>query len=405
MSDSGSHTEVISAAANYAGYEYQHYHFLWKLLKLYPGETAGFEVNDDVHTELNDDYQVLIQVKHSIQKNQDGSTVNLTTKDIDLWKTLYNWSCIITDSAQQRSMVSEQIKFLEKTDFILTSNKSYSDNNKFIALLDSFKNKDINVSNFKDEIEKLKTQGKNASVNNYIDKFISLDDEVLYLFLHQIYFELGITDIIDECKKAIATKYIPNEKVDEVFNILDSKIRENSYYTILEGNKVQITFEDFCKKYRIIFERAKSSELKETYTKDVILPDSLLEQTFVRQLLDIGYVKEENKEFIIDYTTRKINLETHLKRWEMNGEIISEDIDAFDEDNITAFKNRSYSVYRNCKDDELNIKACQLVDEIIQCKLKFRELELSTMLSNGEYFRLSDKPVIGWHRDWETMYK
>jgi hypothetical protein len=38
-----------------------------------------------------------IQIKHATQKNVDGSAKNLTDFDSDLWKTLSNWSKVITD--------------------------------------------------------------------------------------------------------------------------------------------------------------------------------------------------------------------------------------------------------------------------------------------------------------------
>ncbi|MFC6979796.1 hypothetical protein [Microbulbifer taiwanensis] len=63
------HTEKTSAAGTIAGFDFQYYYFLYKLLTLKKGETIGFEALDDVHTQLNNNHQILIQIKHTIQKN------------------------------------------------------------------------------------------------------------------------------------------------------------------------------------------------------------------------------------------------------------------------------------------------------------------------------------------------
>jgi hypothetical protein len=71
--------------------------FLWKVLLLQPNESVGLEVKDDVHTDLSNNHKILYQLKHTIKKNPGGSIANLTTSDLDLWKTFSNWSKVISD--------------------------------------------------------------------------------------------------------------------------------------------------------------------------------------------------------------------------------------------------------------------------------------------------------------------
>ena len=75
-------TQADSTAADKTGigFDYQYYFFLWKLLSLQLGQTVGLECKDDVHTDLDDDIQILYQLKHTIKvssKTQKPS--NLTT--------------------------------------------------------------------------------------------------------------------------------------------------------------------------------------------------------------------------------------------------------------------------------------------------------------------------------------
>lgn len=94
------HAERTAAADKAIGFDYQYYYFLYRVLKLGLNQFVGLEVKDDVHTDLDNDCQILIQLKHTTQKNADGSAKNLTTFDSDLWKTLSNWSKVITDKEE-----------------------------------------------------------------------------------------------------------------------------------------------------------------------------------------------------------------------------------------------------------------------------------------------------------------
>ncbi len=85
------------------GFEYQDLVFLNYLLNMKPSEKVGLEVIDDIHIDSVSNTLDLIQVKHSINSK------NLSEKDIDLWKTLYNWDEIIRKNHQYKD---KNIKFI-----------------------------------------------------------------------------------------------------------------------------------------------------------------------------------------------------------------------------------------------------------------------------------------------------
>lgn len=135
MTDERSFTAKTSAADTSIGFDYQHYYFLYRILNLGKGQSVGLEVKDDVHTELAADFNVLYQLKHTIQTNSSGGPIALTELDGDLWKTMHNWSKVISDAADGRKEVDEQLSFVAKTEFHLVSNKSVSKTNDFIKKL------------------------------------------------------------------------------------------------------------------------------------------------------------------------------------------------------------------------------------------------------------------------------
>ena len=98
-----SFSDKTSADDKSIGFDYQYYYFLDRILNLKTGQSVGLEVKDDVHSELNADFNILFQVKHTVQKSAKGVPVALTELDSDLWKTLYNWSQVICDETQGRN--------------------------------------------------------------------------------------------------------------------------------------------------------------------------------------------------------------------------------------------------------------------------------------------------------------
>ncbi|WP_221274538.1 hypothetical protein [Thaumasiovibrio subtropicus] len=149
--------DITSADKTGIGFDYQYYFFLWKLLSLEIGQTVGLECKDDVHTDLADDVQILYQVKHTIKTSEKTKKPsNLTTFDIDLWKTLSNWSKVITDTNASRSTQNEQIKFIDKTYFVLASNKSESSNNEFAKIIKSLQEGEITIEEARENLKSLK---------------------------------------------------------------------------------------------------------------------------------------------------------------------------------------------------------------------------------------------------------
>jgi hypothetical protein len=135
---SGTFTEKTNAIEKSIGFDFQFFYFLDAVLNMKIGESVGLEVKDDVHTQLNADKQILIQLKHTTKKTSSGSPVALSELDIDLWKTISNWAQIISDASDNRGSIENQILFAQKTTFLLASNKSENGSNSFIKELNAY---------------------------------------------------------------------------------------------------------------------------------------------------------------------------------------------------------------------------------------------------------------------------
>jgi len=75
------------------------------------GQSIGREVKYDVHIET-DKQNCFYQIKHSVQKKNNGGTINLTTSDKNLWKTISIWVKLIVDEKDGPKGIDNQLVFL-----------------------------------------------------------------------------------------------------------------------------------------------------------------------------------------------------------------------------------------------------------------------------------------------------
>lgn len=391
--------EKFSADKSELGFEYQFYFFLWKLLEMKTGETVSWEVKEDVSLDLSDGTTYLFQIKHTTQKKSGGLPVNMTNLDFDLWKTMSNWSQIINS----KESTNNQKEFLQKTFFILATNKSES-KNSILNQFENFRNNDIDFLCLKSEIEKLLIKTENEFVKEFISNCLELPDEILMLFFQHIQFQLQETDLVQRCKDAIKEKMIALDKVDTVYDLLYSNIRNDNYIVIKEGESVSISFEDFHKKYRRCFEQCRSGNLV-VIRPTPIMPDKVQEQTFIKQLVDIGDIESDDLITQMEYTKFKILLERNFDEWYQNGDITGLERDEYFTDGINQWKNEFHSKYRGLVDSSLyNEKGNQIIYELRKKNLFIKNQQLSTDLSNGTFYHLADIPEIGFRKDWEEKY-
>jgi len=392
------HAERTAAADKAIGFDYQYYYFLYRVLKLGLNQSVGLEVKDDVHTDLDNDRQILIQLKHTTQKNADGSAKNLTTFDADLWKTLSNWSKVITDKNAGRKSEKDQLTFVSKTEFMLVSNKSQTASCAFFNVL-----KTPNTA--RPKIEELKSKTQDPTIQEYIDNILTLKDTVFEAYLNNVVIELEVDQIINRCKDAIIEKQVPDNAVEQLFRDLDSNIKQDNFISIRAGEKIVISFDDFKRRYRRYFEIARNPELKIVKYYDP-LPSSLNHQTFIRQLVDIGEIKEKNdEEQIAEYTRYMLMVKITLESWYQKGELTSQEIEAFNNEAKIRWRNKFRAKSRQVNLRNHNELALELLDEMRAEKLNINSQQMETDFSNGEYYYLSDKLEIGWLQDWERKYK
>lgn len=392
------YTESTSADKTALGFDFQYYFFLYKLLQLKEGESIGLEVKDDVHTDLNNDCQLFYQVKHTVHKDK-----NLTTRDIDLWKTLSNWAKIISDKYDNRADVVEQINFIKKSEFILFSNKKTNQNNEIINLIEQLKKSSIDMNKFCDELELIKSDTASTSkIIPFIDNVLKLDKLVLHNYILKVGFILEDRDIIEMIYGALRVKMVEKCHIEQVFRDLYSDIKRQNFITIKEGEKFQISFDDFYNKYRVYFHPSITKLSIRPLTKNLPSHSEMKAQTFIKQLLDIEDFNDNDTDELARLTAQKIKLENNIIDWHRKGEITYNKCEAFHNDTKANWKNSWKSKNRRTLDND---KSLEMIDDLRKEKLVIDGQELDTDMSNGEFYYLSDIPEIGWSIGWEKYKK
>jgi hypothetical protein len=392
--------EQHTAGAQSLGFDYQFYYFVLLALELKQGQNIGFEVKEDIHID-KEDTTILFQAKHTIHENH-----NLTTLDVDLWKTLSNWAGFIKAGGKD---------FLNKHSFVLVTNKNER-NNEFIDTLSSFKtNKDIDAVFSK--LKELEDKTTDTTIKKYIGNVVSLKKNTLIKFLQNTTIETNVDGIIKRIKSVILDQIRGEERlVQPIYEKLISNIQETKYLDIKEKNKFEISREEFDKKFRRCFYDAYKEKPLPKRNLPVLLPENLENQTFIQQLIDIEDLRRGSTD-IQKYTMVMLRALNHFSYWVEENFVLPSEMTDFESNSIWVWDIEFKSKYRQIEkqiengksitelEDEIKNLGVQLVDFLRKQDLTIQGFStLDREFSNGHFYALSDELKIGWHYDWKNKY-
>lgn len=404
MGENKTRYDITSADTKIIGFDYQFFYFMKAVLSLKRGQSVGYEAKDDVHITLPDGSLVLIQLKHTTQQTGDGKPINLTELDSDLLKTLYNWILAICDINDGRATIASQHNFIKNTDFILATNKDIG-RNKLINNIIQVQNKTIKLEELILYIQGLILQTDSAESKKYLQQFINMDRKLLKEFINKLQFENQATRISEEIKELIANYYIAESRINDVFNSLFSELKLAHYEAVQQHEKLIVEYDHWHRKLITIFENNKKTTLP-IRKVNILLPDRLEEQTFIKELIDIGDINILEIGQIEEFTSFMLEVEFNLKTWFDDGEITKEELDSFKEEAILFWKNTHKASHRttcNINLDKTNALAC--LDQIRAKVLTVQETPLKIEFCNGTFYRLANENEIGWLKKWEEKYR
>ncbi len=397
-----------SADDKIVGFEYQFYLFFLALVKLDFNEEVGFEVFDDVHIRFGDGTTLLIQAKHSIK----GGTENITSRDIDLWKSISNWIDLINASGNGNS-------FIETHSFRLVTNKRIDND-----VVESFRQLCAGTKSLTEihkEITKLKKlttkSTTNEKLHTYMQSFLSLDKKLLKLFINKIEFVHEFDNLIEEIKRQLSKCVRENKsRIQTVYDSLNSNLRDRNFQLIRERKKITYSFDSFNSEFKSCFSAGLQYELP-IVDIEAILPSNLKNQVFIKQLVDIDVLDNTDVDDIVEFSTLKLLFINHLNYWIEHGLITpkkkSEIISEFEQ----IWRAKFDEIYRQIKlkvrngesisslQNEIIIAGQECFDSLRNSRHYIDTQLLPIDIATGQLYYLSDVPLIGWHFDWKNKYK
>lgn len=388
-----------------AGFIYQIYYFLYRLLAMQEGETVSLEKFEDVGSEKGDK-KTYYQLKHTVATR--GTTVaRMRDRDTDLWKTLGMW----IDKIEEHGDEATQRKWIAESEFVLLSNKS-TEENTFFQKVKAYQ-KEGKWDELKQFIEVQAAKGsttdasiagekRTKSIREYtkhVNEFALLKE-----FMMQVRPNFKSSeDILSEIDNLlIYQQHFREANAKNMRRILYGMLSEK-----LKGAALEYDLRSFDQEYGELFRKMKVRKFVAT-NKAIVVPEKPLEQTFIRQLRDVDDFKTRDIDKVKELTEQKLRFENDYNNA----------VDAGGDEDRKNFERNVRTIWGNHfgeNNDEINDlssaddikKAAQHVIKGIRGEnLIFDEDNLNRDQSNGcfYYFSDGDKPKIGWRYDWKEKY-
>lgn len=400
-----------NAGGSIAGFIYQVYYFLYRLLTMQRGETVSLEKIDDVGTETeNEEARTYYQLKHTIN-SKPSAIKRMSDRDTDLWKTLSMWVTIIKKQGDENA----QRIWIEQSEFVIISNKA-TDTNQFFQLLGEYQQNEEKWEDLKKymaeqaavepkekETEKEEKEKEDKKTIYYYTKNVN-EFALLKEFLLKVEPELKSDNEI----KADIDYYLVNKWNFKEPNAI--VLRERLYGRIsglITDKVLEFNLESFHEKFGELFTKVKERKFVPS-NKTFLIPENPREQVFIKQLVDINDVMAQTVDDIKELTQQKLQFEN-----DYNDALSVSDGDdrvIFENDVKTRWK-KHYRKHNNGIDDttkkeDADVAARLVLDGVRSEHLIFDQDILNESNSNGCYYHFSDgkTPKIGWRYDWKEKY-
>lgn len=398
-----------------SGYIYQFEVALSQLSSLDDDQSILIESIDDIaKIDESGTYIATIQAKHSISST--GKSFGNTSED--LWKTFEIWITNI------------------KNGKLNSMNKFYANSNKGVvknSLIDKMTKK-ITYDQFLKEIisiedaQKIKLQLKESKKEKATSIKTTLS-RIEYVLLHKkelkiIYENFELLDNQINIKKeffnAINLGGFPDEQKDDFYFNFLGWIQDKSKEFWLNKSDAKFSKFDFDIKYNSLRDIHLLNKLY--FRKKELLENSNLinpqifdkNQIFIKQIEDIDRFQKNIiiEEAIIDYLCRDLEM---LHLLSTSSPFTREDFERFEKKCIKKWgeivrKNITKTNFKEYTLEQLNQISVTIYDEImIELRIDFQDdfgfNDSNKYIQNGTFLSLSDKPLIGWHPEWEKKYK
>lgn len=399
-----SKTNEFGALGSIGGYIYQVYYFLYRLLTIRDGETVSLEKIDDVGVE-DGESRIYYQLKHSKNSKLTG-VMRMADRDTNLWKTLNMWVSIVKKQGDEDA----QREWMSNSEFVLISNRTM-ETNKLIDLVKAYK---ADPNNKWEELEKYLSEQASKDPKEKMEGerkkniYVYTKNVNEYRLKAELFKQVTITcESDDELLKKIdkelqSGKFVPEERVQDARYMVMGKLIDS----VIRG-KAEYTMDSFAEAYGRLFRNLRERKYI-TVNRKVKVPVNLMEQTFVKQLLDVDVLRINDANRVIDMTTKKLEFENNYRASNNSAGIYVQR--QFEKDMHTEWRNifddHNYNLDFMSAEKDKQAAGKEVWKEVKSIHLKYDQEDIGPSDSNGCFYHFSDgeSPQIGWRCDWESLY-
>ena len=229
-------------------------------------------------------------------------------------------------------------------------------------------------------------------------------------FLKHISFEAKNQDEVKkDCIDHIADKVrFSDEDAPEVFKDFLIEAVDDFFDRADKGTPLSYTYEEQRKRFEHVFQYHRAEKLNfriimEEYRKE------FLDLICIQQLIKVKDFASSETEEVAKYASHFYSFKNRYDElWEDNKILVDEDKE-FWADAYAFWDNQFKHAYRKLDDsaseDVIIDKAQEILFAVRQHKLKLCKEELIQYISDGAFYYLSDKCIIGWHKSWKEFFK
>ncbi|WP_350286906.1 ABC-three component system protein [uncultured Croceitalea sp.] len=404
-----------SATGSFAGYLYQFEQGLYSLLLLEESSSyLSIEDVDDIATHSKDGTVLItLQAKHSISRS--GSTFSDNSNS--LWRTIEIWL----------SKIEEGI-FDQNTKFICATNKSIPEESLLYKISKNTLEDSIQLikEHKKVILDKKKAKAEKGKDYTIAEKILPIINRVLKSedSFKSIHSNLQIRDE-SELKEKIVNRLLLNSdslsdlQRDNIYQALLGWLQEICLYKWRNGAKASVKKGELDQKYQSLINSPSIIKAIFRSKDDIDVGEDEINATknelFVKQLEDISLNANAKrrliKKAIEDYIRYEVE---HTYIINEVGDFTKKDFDQFIgqcqekwQETFDSFIVKELNEY---SDEEMNSKAFEIYDFIMKkLEMNFQidhSFNINNIyIKNGGFLKLSNIPEIGWHPNWEKLYK
>ena len=214
------------------------------------------------------------------------------------------------------------------------------------------------------------------------------------------------TELYDEIDKAIKAKIVKDEDVEYIREHLGGWLQDQINIKISKKELPIITFNEFRHKFIGLFQAMRSKHLVDFSIQkipkgEVLQKEAKARPVYIQQLEAINSDPSELIEAVSDFLRAKVNRQEWIER------------DYVDEDAMKDFQARLQSFYATQRKQvslTYSERSPEEQGQILLGYCKMRDESLNEMTPpdktiSGTYHFLSNQKIVGWHPQWENIFK